>query len=80
NLNFTQPEHIANLPSSEDRVKYTVEVEGYIENVFKYNPSFTSTIVITNDEPTNVTIAIDKESLLVHVEKVTCDIYVLTEG
>ncbi|AFB79617.1 hypothetical protein FTU_1622 [Francisella tularensis subsp. tularensis TIGB03] len=80
NLNFTNPVHIANLPASEDRVKYTLEVEGYIENGFKYTPSFTSTIVITNAEPTNVTIAFDKESLPVQVDKVTFDISGLPEG
>lgn len=80
NLNFTNPVHITNLPASEDGVKYTLEVEGYIENGFKYTPSFKSTIVITNAEPTNVTIAFDKESLPVQVDKVTFDISGLPEG
>ncbi|MDE5009187.1 hypothetical protein NAI53_10515, partial [Francisella tularensis subsp. holarctica] len=52
----------------------------YIEYFFKYYTIFTSTLVITNAEPNNVTIYFYKESLLVQVDKVKFDISGLTEG
>lgn len=79
-LSLSNQTLVNNLPASEEGASYTLEINEFIDNGYKYTPKYSHKVIVRGSETTNVNVSFDKKALPVPVEKVSFDVSGLPQG